>query len=456
MGDKLKIDLPIDVKYILDVLNRNGYEAYIVGGSVRDSLLGKTPSDWDICTSAKPNKVIELFNSSGHKTIETGLKHGTITIVIVDEHFEVTTFRMDGDYSDGRRPDSVQFTDDIVKDLSRRDFTINAMAYNEKDGLVDPYNGLDYLNSRVVRCVGNPNERFQEDGLRMLRAIRFASQLGFKIDRQTAIAIVDNRRLLRCISQERVREELNKILISKNPSGGMTALRTLKLLDYIIPELNDCYNFNQHNPNHDKDVFEHIMSVLDTIEPKLELRLAALFHDIGKPNTFTMDEDGIGHFYSHHKESARICREVMKRLKYSNKEIEYVSELVYYHMTRYEKLRTPSVKKFINKVGVDRLDDLFKLFIADRIGSKAPYEFDGIYKLKFECERVLSEKQPLDIKDLAVNGYDLMKIGIPQGKEIGDTLKVLLDAVLEDFSINDKDTLLRMAISSRLSDDKSY
>ena len=446
----MKIDIPEDVTKLLGKLQNAGHEAYIVGGSVRDSLLGKTPSDWDICTSAKPNKIIELFNSSGYKTIETGLKHGTITIVIADEHFEVTTFRMDGDYSDGRRPDNVEFTDDIVKDLSRRDFTINAMAYSHEKGLIDPYNGLDYLNSKVIRCVGDPNKRFQEDGLRMLRAIRFASQLEFKIERQTAMAIVDNRKLLRCISQERIREELNKILISENPSGGMTALRTLKLLDYIIPELNDCYNFNQHNPNHDKDVFEHTMSVLDNIEPKLELRLAALFHDIGKPNTFTMGEDGTGHFYSHHKESARICREIMTRLKYSNKEIEYVSELVYYHMTRYEKLRTSSVKKFINKVGVDRLDDLFKLFIADRIGSKAPYEFDDIYRLKFECEKVLSEKQPLGIKDLAVNGYDLMKIGIPQGKEIGGTLKALLDAVLEDSNLNDKDTLLRMATSSRL------
>lgn len=444
----MKIDIPEDVTKLLGKLQNAGHEAYVVGGCVRDSLSGRTPSDWDICTSATPDEMEEVFLYDF--TVPTGLKHGTITVFMSNQGYEITTYRVDGDYSDGRRPDNVEFTDDIVKDLSRRDFTINAMAYNRQEGLVDPYNGLDYLSYKVVRCVGNPNERFQEDGLRMLRAIRFASQLGFKIDRDTAIAIVDNRKLLRCISHERIRVELNKILISENPSGGITALRTFKLLDYIMPELNDCYNFNQNNPNHDKDVFEHTMSVLDITEPKLELRLAALFHDIGKPNTFTMGKDGVGHFYSHHKESARICREVMKRLKYSNKEIEYVSELVYYHMTRYDNIRIPSVKKFINKVGVDRLDDLFKLFIADRIGSKAPYEFDDIYRLKFECERILSEKQPLGIKDLAVNGYDLMELGIPQGEMIGQTLKSLLDVVLEDFSINDKETLLRMANSSHL------
>ncbi len=446
----MKINIPSNVSFILNKLSLNGYDAYIVGGCVRDSLIGRVPSDWDICTNAKPEDVIELFDSSGYKTVETGLRHGTVTIIIADEHFEVTTFRMDGEYLDGRRPDNVEFTDDIAKDLSRRDFTINAMAYNKEEGLIDPYNGLDYLNSRVVRCVGNPNERFQEDGLRMLRAIRFASQLGFKIDRDTAVSITDNRKLLKCISQERIREELNKILISENPSDGMTALRTLKLLDYIIPELNDCYNFNQHNPNHHKDVFEHTMSVLDITEPKLELRLAALFHDIGKPNTFTMSEDGTGHFYSHHKESARICREVMTRLKYSNKEIEYVSELVYYHMTRYEKLRTPSVKKFINKVGIDKLDDLFKLFIADRIGSKPPSEFDDIYKLKFECERVLSEKQPLSVKDLDIDGYDLMKMGVPQGRDIGSILNSLLEIVLDDPELNNKDVLLEVVRNTHL------
>jgi tRNA nucleotidyltransferase (CCA-adding enzyme) len=444
----MKINIPNDVSLILNELENNGYEAYIVGGCVRDSLLGRTPNDWDICTNAKPDEIMNVFKD--YKIIPTGLQHGTVTVVVDSEQFEITTYRIDGDYSDGRQPDKVEFTDDIVKDLSRRDFTINAMAYNEKDGLIDPFYGLSYLADENINCVGNPDERFQEDGLRMMRSIRFASQLNFRISTGTASAIISNKELITNISQERIREELNKILLSNNPSKGVRLLCGLELIDYIIPELSPCVNFNQHNSNHDKDVFEHTMAVLDNIEPKLELRLAALFHDIGKPNTFTIDKDGVGHFYSHHKESARICREVMTRLKYSNKEIEYVSELVYHHMTRYQKLRTPSVKKFINKVGIGKLDDLFKLFVTDRVSSKPPYDFEDIYKLKFECEKVLLEKQPLNVKDLNINGHDLMEIGIPQGKQIGNILNYLLEEVLANPDLNNKDTLLQMAKNTYL------
>lgn len=448
----MKIHIPSSVKKILNELDSNGYEGYIVGGCVRDSLLGRIPNDWDICTNAKPNEIMDVFK--GYKTIPTGLEHGTITVVLNDEHFEVTTYRIDGEYSDGRRPDKVEFTDDITKDLSRRDFTINAMAYNEKDGLIDPFNGYKYLTLKHIRCVGNPNERFREDGLRILRAVRFATQLGFKIDFTVSEAICNNKILLKNISQERIREELNKILLSDKPSKGIRLLYELELLNYIIPELIPCVNFNQHNPNHDKDVFEHTLSVVDNIEPKLELRLAALFHDIGKPNTFTIDEKGIGHFYGHHKESERICRDVMSRLKYSNREIEHVSGLVYYHMIRYPHLRSTSAKKFINKVGLEKLDDIFKLFIADRVSSKPPYDFEEIYKLKFECEKVLSEKQPLTIKDLDINGYDLMELGIPQGKEIGTTLNYLLEVVLNNPDLNHKDTLLQIVANNNLNDTK--
>ncbi|NMB28375.1 MAG: HD domain-containing protein [Tissierellia bacterium] len=444
----MKINIPNDVSLILNEIENNGYEAYIVGGCVRDSLLDKAPNDWDICTNAKPNEILNVFKD--YKTIPTGLNHGTITVVINGEHYEITTFRIDGDYSDGRRPDRVEYTDDIVKDLSRRDFTINAMAYNEKDGLIDPFYGLNYLEHKEIRCVGMANERFKEDGLRMIRAIRFASQLDFRISTGTSSAIIKNKELITNISQERIREELNKILLSNNPSKGIKLLGGLELIDYIIPELSPCVNFNQYNLNHDKDVFEHTMAVLDNIEPKLELRLAALFHDIGKPDTFTLDESGIGHFYKHHKESARICRDVMTRLKYSNKEIEYVSELVYYHMIRYEKINSTIAKRFINKVGKDKIEDLFKLFIADRIGMNIPCVLNDIYKLKFECERVLSEKQPLGVKDLDINGYDLMEIGIPQGKAIGIILNSLLECVLENPELNNKNILLEIAKNTHL------
>lgn len=441
------INIPSDVNLILNELCSNKYDSYIVGGCVRDSLLGRTPNDWDICTNTTPSEMLEVFKN--YKTIPTGLKHGTITIVIGENHYEVTTFRVDGEYSDGRRPDKVEFTDDIIKDLSRRDFTINAMAYNAHKGLIDPFYGLNYLEEGIITCVGNADDRFKEDGLRMLRAIRFACQLGFKVDLDTSEAIYQNRHLLQNISKERIREELNKILLSEMPSKGIKLLYGLELLDYVIPELSKCVGFEQHNPNHTQDVFNHILKVVDCTQPKLELRLAALFHDIGKPNTFTLDEDGVGHFYEHHKESARICREVMTRLKYSNKEIEYVSELVYHHMIRYEKINSTIAKRFINKVGEDKIEDMFRLFIADKMGMKVSHVFNDIYKLKFECEKVLSEKQPLSVKDLDIDGHDLMTIGIPQGKEIGNTLKLLLEIVLENPELNNKDILLEMARNSR-------
>lgn len=439
----MRIILPDDVKKLLSQLHSAGYEAYVVGGCVRDSLLGRVPSDWDICTSATPEEMEDVFLYN--ITVPTGLKHGTITVFMSNQGYEITTYRIDGDYSDGRRPDSVEFTHNLTEDLKRRDFTINAIAYNEQEGLIDPLNGVNYLADETINCVGNADDRFKEDALRMLRAVRFSSQLGFKISLGTASSIMRNKELIFNISKERIREELNKILLSDNASKGITTLYGLGLLDNIIPELSICVGFNQFNPNHNKDVFGHTLVVLDNTEAKLELRLAALFHDIGKPHTFTQDENGIGHFYSHQKESSRLSREILSRLKYSNREIEYISELVYHHMTRYDQLRTSSVKKFINKVGVDKLDDLFKLFIADRVGSKPPYDFEDIYRLKFECERVLSEKQPLTTKDLAINGNDLMNIGIPQGRYIGIILHSLLEDVLGNPELNQRNMLIGMA-----------
>ena len=438
----MKINLPQDVEIIFNLLNTSGYKSYAVGGCVRDSLLNKTPKDWDITTNALPDEVVNIFQSNGHKVIPTGLKHGTVTIVLNSEHYEVTTYRIDQDYTDGRHPDKVEFTNNLVEDLKRRDFTINAMAYNNIDGLIDPFHGLNYLADEIISCVGNPNERFQEDGLRILRAIRFASQLNFEIDLDTSEAIYQNRKLLKNISKERIREELNKILLSNKPSKGFKSLAGLGLLDYTIPELKDCIGFNQHNPNHDKHVFNHIMSVLDNTESDLVLRLAALFHDIGKPPTFSIGNDGIGHFYSHHLRSSDIAEEIMKRLKYDNKTIEQVSILVREHMSRYEKLRVKNTKKFINRVGIENLDRLFKLQIADIQGSTKRDDINNIIELKKEVERVLNEKQPLTLKDLEVNGYDLIQIGIPKGKQIGEILNELLEIVLEQPEFNQKQKLI--------------
>lgn len=437
---KIRLDLVEDVKTIIGKLRENGYKAHLVGGCVRDSILGREPNDWDICTNATPDEMLKVFKE--FKVVPLGIEHGTVVIVLNNKDYEVTTYRVDGEYTNNRKPDSVKFTDNIIDDISRRDFTINAMAYSEEDGLIDIYGGRDDLCEGLIKCVGNADERFKEDGLRILRAIRFSSQLGFKIEKKTSTAIVNNSRLVGNISRERVQEELNKLLVSGNASKGIRCLCELGVMDYIIPELVKCRRFNQRNPHHDKDVLEHILNVVDNIEPKLELRLSALFHDIGKPDTFNIGKDGIGHFYSHHKESSDICVKVMKRLRYTNIETEYVSTLVYNHMIKYESLSDRTVKRFINKVGVDKVGGLFKLLIADRLGGKKPVKVDDIYRLKSACERVLSEKQPLGIKDLDIDGRDLIKLGVPKNSLMGDILNLLLNKVLDDPGLNEKQTLI--------------
>jgi len=307
----MKIQMPQEVHRILDILSFYGYDGYIVGGCVRDSILNKTPNDWDICTNCTPEKMLEVF--SCFKVIPTGLKHGTLTVVINGQNYEVTTYRIDGEYINGRHPEQVEFTNNLKEDLKRRDFTINAMAYNTKEGLIDYYGGITDIFNKKIRCVGNPFERFSEDYLRMLRAIRFSAQLGYSLDAETLKEIKKLSKNIIDISEERIREELNKILMADIPSRGLKLLSSTDLLKYIIPELEMCVGFQQHNPNHDKDVFNHILSVVDNTEKDLILRLAALFHDIGKPETFSLDEDGVGHFYKHHLKSSDIADEVMKR-----------------------------------------------------------------------------------------------------------------------------------------------
>lgn len=434
------INIPSDVKQILNKLNKHGYEVYIVGGCVRDSLLGRIPHDWDITTNALPNQVKGLFD----KTIDTGIKHGTVTVMINGDGYEVTTYRIDGIYSDSRRPDKVDFTSSLYDDLSRRDFTINAIAYNSTEGLIDYFNGAKDINSKVIKCVGNPNLRFQEDALRMLRAIRFSSELGFEIEQNTLDAIINND-TLKNISQERIRVELCKILTSNNPVDGLVHLICTNLIEYIIPELKNCIKFNQYNKHHDKDVLMHMLEVVKNVPPTLELRLSALLHDIGKPLCFTQGEDGQGHFLQHHKISADMSREILERLKFDNKTIDKVCLLVYEHMSRYDKLRTPNTKKFINRVGIDNLDDLFELQVADIKGCAEAYQnFDNVIKLKEECYRIINEKQPLSVKDLNINGRDLISIGYKQGKEIGLILNDLLELVLDNPELNQRDKLLEI------------
>ena len=438
----MNIKMPKEVIRIIELLDSYNYEAFVVGGCLRDSLLQKKPCDWDICTDCEPNEIIRIFGERGIKTIPTGLKHGTISLIVNDKTFEVTTYRVEENYIDNRRPANVKFTKSLLEDLSRRDFTINSMAYNQTKGLVDPFNGKEDLENKVIRAVGNSNERFKEDSLRIVRGVRFATELGFNFDLYTVKGILQNKELLKNISKERINAELNKILLSSVPSKGFYLFKELDLLDYIIPQLKIFINFNQKNPRHDKDIFEHTMMVLDNTENDLILRLAALLHDIGKPLTFTQDNEGMGHFYNHHSIGSSIAEDILNDLRYDNTIIKKVKILIKEHMSKYNELTDKAAKRLINRVGKDNIYRLFMLQRADIKGSMPPYDFSKIDYLEKKCIEIINNKEPLSVKDLKINGYDLMKIGIKPGKEIGFILNSLLEKVLENPELNNKEDLL--------------
>jgi tRNA nucleotidyltransferase (CCA-adding enzyme) len=436
--------IPKEALMTLNNLQINGYCSYLVGGCVRDLLLNKQPKDYDICTIAKPEKVKSIFN----KVIDTGIKYGTVTVLINNIPIEVTTYRTDGDYSDGRRPNKVEFGTDVVLDVSRRDFTINGLLY-DGNNVIDHVEGLKDLIHKNIQAIGSPNYRFIEDALRMIRAIRFACQLNFNIEQETFKAISCHAPLILNVSWERIRDELIKILISNNPSKGIRLLQKTNLLRYILPELQDCYGFDQHNHHHHKDAFEHILKVVDSVPNNITIRLAALLHDIAKPKTFSIGEDGIGHFYSHHIEGAEMSKVILNRLKLDNKTIDDVFILIREHMSRYPKLRNASVKKLINRVGKDNVENLINLQIADIIGSNPPYDFTNVLEMKKEINRVLNEKEPISLKDVAINGDDLIELGMNPGPEMGNLLKKLLEIILINPNLNTKEELLEAAVKMR-------
>lgn len=442
----MEIIIPQKVSYILNKLMSNGYEAFMVGGSVRDSLLNKIPKDFDITTNAVPSEVMSIFDH----TIPTGLIHGTITVIINNEHFEITTYRIDGEYGDNRHPSKVTFTSSLEQDLSRRDFTINAMAYGVNDILQDPFHGLFDLEKQLVRTVGNADLRFNEDALRMLRAVRFSCQLNFKIEKETLKSITINSHLLENISRERVRDELCKILLSQVPSKGIRLLQSTNLLEYIFPEMIPCIGFDQHHPYHDKDVYEHTLSVLDNTPSKLTLRLAALLHDILKPNCFTMDEKSTGHFYTHEIKSAKASEDILKALKFDKTTINAVSLLIREHMSKNTPLNPVSIKRYINRIGIENLEDLFQLQLADIRGLRPTDDFNVIFEIRKMVNKILDDKQPLKENDLAINGKDLIKLGYEPGKELGELLKFLLDQVIENPKLNTKENLLLLVKSKKL------
>lgn len=440
----LKINLPDGARSIIEVLQQSGFEAYVVGGCVRDSLWELTPHDWDICTSAKPEDIVRCFQGK-YRIIETGLKHGTVTVVMPDEKYEVTTFRIDGNYSDNRRPDSVTFTDDLTADLARRDFTINAMAYNDEAGLVDPFNGFYDLYSWRISCVGDPAARFHEDGLRILRALRFASVFAFRIDEQTATAIHECKGLLKNIAAERINAELCKLLRGLVPTRVLSEYKDV--ITTIIPELAPCVGFEQNNPYHCFNVYDHITSAVGYCrEDDIVIKLALLLHDIGKPHCYTEDEKG-GHFHGHGVVSHDIAEKVLANLRFDNKTRDAVLELVLYHDSTIEPT-VPVVKRWLNKIGDAQFMKLLKMREADiRAHSQKAFDrsFSRLADLWAVFNKVMRERPCFTLKDLAINGYDVMRLGVPKGKQVGVILNAALDGVISGELANTREDLIEFA-----------
>ena len=436
----MKITLPDDVKRIIETLEQHGYEGYAVGGCVRDSILGRIPNDWDITTSATPQQVKKLFL----RTVDTGIQHGTVTVLMGKEGYEVTTYRVDGEYEDARHPKEVTFTANLEEDLRRRDFTINAMAYNDSKGLVDVFGGREDMEQKVVRCVGNAEERFGEDALRIMRAVRFSAQLGFTVDPDTAEAAKKLAGTLSKISAERIQTELVKLLISPHPDYlryaweyGITAV--------VLPEFDRTMETPQNNPHHCYNVGEHTLEALKNIEPDRSLRLAALFHDFGKPQTHTTDENGIDHFHGHAKISAGLAADIMHRLKFDNDTLNKVKTYVKYHDLRPE-LTEKSVRKAVSKVGADAFAEVLKLKMADTLAQSPkwqPEKKEYLKRLSRIYQEIMKKNQCLTIRELEINGKDLIEDGMMPGKAIGEILSKLLGEVLEEPDKNKKEILLK-------------
>ena len=443
---EIKINIPADANELIHTLQNNGHSAYIVGGCVRDSILGRTPHDYDICTSATPSEMLEIFKDK--KIIETGLQHGTVTVVVNGEPYEITTYRIDGIYSDNRRPDTVTFTDKLVEDLRRRDFTINAMAYNEEEGLIDPFNGMEDIKYKKINCVGFAEDRFGEDALRILRAIRFAAQLEFTIMPGTDWEIHKQYKNLENISIERINSEFCKIASSDDFCVELLLYKDVFSL--FIPELKDMFDFSQNNPWHIWDVFGHTIHAVEYCDSDdLVVRLAVFFHDFGKPHSYQDGEDGIRHFKGHGKVSADMTDSIMKRLRFDNETRNNVVELVYYHDATFE-VGKKYVKRWLNKIGEKQFRRLLQVKKADNKAQNLELSSDRIKELsEIEAliDEVLQEDECFSLKDLAVNGKDLIGVGYKSGKELGNTLNKLLQLVIDGDCPNEKEKLLQEAES---------
>lgn len=438
----MNIVLPQDVIKIIERLESCGHEAYAVGGCVRDSILGKEPADWDITTSASPEEVKALFTH----TIDTGIAHGTVTIMCCKCGYEVTTYRIDGEYKDGRHPESVAFTNLLSEDLRRRDFTINAMAYNQTEGLVDLFGGMQDLQDGVIRCVGEATERFSEDALRMLRAVRFAAQLGFSIDKATYDAICALAPTIARVSMERIMVELVKLLTSAHPEE-MRTVYACGLTGIFLPEFDAMMETPQHTVHHQYSVGEHTIHALMAVPADRVLRLTMLFHDVAKPVCRTTDEAGNDHFYGHPEIGAEMTGQILRRLKFDNDTIRSVKRLVRFHDMR-PVLQEKNVRRSIVKMGLESFPEIFAVKRADTLAQSMymrQQKLDAIDQFEALYDRIMEKQVCVQKKDLALNGKDLLDLGVPQGKKVGEILDLLFTQVIEEPAKNTREELLAEA-----------
>ena len=443
-NNAIKIKVPKKAEYIIKTITEAGFEAYVVGGCVRDSILGRKPEDWDITTSARPEQVKALFP----RTIDTGIAHGTVTVMLEKEGFEVTTYRIDGKYEDSRHPKEVIFTPSLEEDLKRRDFTINAMAYNEEAGLIDIFGGMEDIEKQIIRCVGDAKARFGEDALRIMRAIRFSAQLGYDIEESTREAIKELAPSLRNISAERIQVELVKLLVSPHPDTLRVAYE-LGVTAVILPEFDRAMQTAQNHPHHMYNVGEHTLHSLLHVDGQKILRLAMLFHDLGKPETHTTDEYGIDQFKGHGAVSEAIARDVLRRLRFDNDTLYYVTRLVRYHdYGNHQKPDLRIVRRAVNKIGEDIFPLLFPIRRADIMAQstfKREEKLENVESWQQCYQEVMDRKQCVSLKTLAVTGSDLIAIGIKPGPQLGQILQWLLEQVLENPEYNRKEWLLTQA-----------
>lgn len=437
-----------NAKAIIRLLLDNGFDAYAVGGCVRDSLMKREVGDVDIASSAAPYELEKLLSENGIKYVETGIKHGTVTAVIHHEPFEITTFRSDGDYADNRHPNSVEFIRDIDTDLARRDFTMNAIAYNEERGIVDLYGGQQDIDNRLIRAVGNADRRFKEDALRIMRALRFASVLGFDIEESTKKAIFDNKELLKYIAVERLLTELKKLILGNNVEKVLLEYRDV--IAVIIPELMPCFDYPQNTKWHIYDVYTHIVKSVALCPKKDYIRLAMLFHDIGKPYTRTVDSKGADHFKGHPVKSAEIASQILKRFKVSNDLYYKVIKLIEVH-DFYIRLNKPNIKHWLNDLGEELTFDYIDVKIADLSSHNldlSKEEIDTLYLIKRLTEEIIENAEPYKISDLKINGSIIQSLGY-SGKQIAAVLDYLLEEVIQDPSKNNEGSLIRLAKEKR-------